>query len=182
MNRPVLGFAVGISLLSALLCGVAPAFHAVRGDLQKGLARTGVNVNAAFQHSRFRSGLVIGQVALSLLLLTCAGLVARSFVALVRVDVGVQPKQIFLAEFIFPAHVTPRPTKRRPSSRDCWQLNSIPGVVSATELVGLPVCSPPKAMSRFPGSRTRRNGPPPLTCAARDTSRRSVVSCCKGAC
>src|SRR6266852_4957946 len=102
VTRLVLAFAVGISVLSALLCGMAPAFNAARGDLQKGLASTGVNVNPAFQHSRFRSGLVIGQVALSLLLLTCAGLVARSFLALTRVDLGVQPKKIFTAEVHFP--------------------------------------------------------------------------------
>src|SRR5215472_3400628 len=70
VNRTVLAFAVGISLLSALLCGMAPAFHVVRGDLQRGLASAGMNVSAVFQHSRFRSGLVTGRVALSLLLLT----------------------------------------------------------------------------------------------------------------
>jgi len=120
LNRPVLAFGVGISLLSALLCGVAPAFHAVRGDLQKGLASTGVNVNSAFQHSRFRSGLVIGQVALSLLLLTCAGLVARSFFALTRADLGVQPNRVFTAEVHFPHGGTRRQTKRGSSLNDCY--------------------------------------------------------------
>lgn len=67
VNRPVLGFAIGISLLSALLCGLAPALHAVRRDLEQGLTSTAVNVDAAHHHSRFRSGLVIGQLALSLL-------------------------------------------------------------------------------------------------------------------
>ena len=152
LNRPVLAFAVGISLLSALLCGVAPAFHAVRGDLQKGLASTGVNVNSPFQHSRFRSGLVIGQVALSLLLLTCAGLVARSFLALVRVDVGVQPKQIFLAEIHFPrGRYTKADEKKAFFERLLPQLNSTPGVVSATELVGLPVLLAPQSDVTIPG-------------------------------
>lgn len=156
VNRPVLAFAVGISLLSALLCGTAPAFHAVRKDLQKGLASTGVNVNSTFQHSRFRSGLVIGQVAFSLLLLTCAGLVARSFLALTQVDLGVQPKQIFTAEVHFPrGRYTKAEEKKAFFERLLPQLNSTPGVVSATELIGLPLLFAPRGDVTIPGKPHR---------------------------
>jgi len=156
VTRLVLAFAVGISVLSALLCGMAPAFNAARGDLQKGLASTGVNVNPAFQHSRFRSGLVIGQVALSLLLLTCAGLVARSFLALTRVDLGVQPKKIFTAEVHFPrGRYTKAEEKKGFFDRLLPQLNSMPGVVSATELIGLPLLFAPRSDVTIPGKPHR---------------------------
>lgn len=152
LNRPALAFAVGISLLSALLCGVAPAFHAVRGDLQKGLASTGVNVNSAFQHSRFRSGLVIGQVALSLLLLTCAGLVTRSFLALTDVNLGVQPKRIFTAEVHFPrGRYNKAEEKKVFFERLLPQLNATPGVMNSTVLVGLPLFFSPRGDVTIPG-------------------------------
>jgi putative ABC transport system permease protein len=152
LNRPALAFSVGISLLSALLCGLAPAFHAVRGNLQKGLATTGVNVNAAFQHSRFRSGLVIGEVALSLLLLTCAGLVTRSFISLLRVDLGVQPERIFTAFVHFPrGRYTKAEEKKAFFQRLLPQLNSVPGVVHTTELVGMPLLFSPRSDVTIPG-------------------------------
>jgi putative ABC transport system permease protein len=152
LNRPVLMFAVGISLLATLLCGLAPAIHALRGDLQKSLASTGVNVNAAFQHSRFRSGLVIGQVALSLLLLTSAGLITRAFLALTQVDLGIQPKNIFTAEVHFPkGRYTKAEEKSAFFNQLLPQLNAIPGVVSATELIGMPLFFAPRGDVTIPG-------------------------------
>lgn len=152
MNRPVLFFVAGVSLLSALLCGLAPALHASRRDLQASLAGTGVNVNAGFQHSRFRSGLVIGQVALSILLLTCAGLVARSFTALVSADLGVRPEQVFNAQVHFPRNkYTKAEDKRAFFSEVLPKLESIPGVKSATALVGMPLLFAPRGDVTIPG-------------------------------
>jgi predicted lysophospholipase L1 biosynthesis ABC-type transport system permease subunit len=130
LSRPVLLFAIGVSLVATVLCGMAPAFHIIRGDLQRSLASTGVNVGAVFQHSRFRSGLVVGQVALSLILLTAAGLIARSFFALTRVDLGVQPKNIFTADVHFPkGRYTKAEEKVAFFERLLPQLHTIPGVV-----------------------------------------------------
>jgi putative ABC transport system permease protein len=154
LNRPVLLFVVGISLLAALLCGMAPALHIVRGDLQKRLAGTGLNISTTFQYNRFRSALVIGQVALSLLLLTCAGLVTRSFQKLIDVDLGVQPKRIFNAEIHFPkGRYTKAEEKTAFFQQFLPQLNTIPGVVSSTELVGLPLLLAPEGDVVIPGKQ-----------------------------
>lgn len=152
LNRPVLIFAVGISIVATLLCGLAPAFHAIRTDLQRGLASTGVNVDAAFQHSRFRSGLVIGQVALSLVLLLGAGLVTRSFLALTQVDLGVKPERIFTAALHYPKGRYKTAEERRVFfERFLPQLNSTPGVVSATVLIGMPLLFAPSSDVTIPG-------------------------------
>ncbi len=152
LSRPVLLFAVGISLLATVMCGIAPACHIIRGDLQRSLASTGVNVAAVFQHSRFRSGLVIGQVALSLILLTGAGLIARSFFALTRADLGVQPKNIFTADVHFPkGRYTKAEEKTAFFNRLLPQLHTIPGVVSETELIGMPVFFAPDGDVTIPG-------------------------------
>jgi putative ABC transport system permease protein len=131
---------------------MAPAFHIIRGDLQRSLASTGVNVGAVFQHSRFRSGLVIGQVALSLILLTGAGLIARSFFALTRADLGVQPENIFTADIRFPkGRYTKAEEKVAFFNRLLPQLHTIPGVVSETELIGMPVFFAPDGDVTIPG-------------------------------
>ena len=152
LNRPVLFFAIGISLISALFCGLAPALHASRRDLQTGLAGTGVNVNAGFQHSRFRSGLVIGQVALSILLLTSAALVARSFISLVDADLGVRPERVFNGQVHFPKNkYSKADDKRAFFSEILPKLEAIPGVTSATELIGLPLLFSPRGDVTIPG-------------------------------
>jgi putative ABC transport system permease protein len=152
LNRPVLLFAIGISLVATLLCGIAPAYHIIRGDLQKSLTSTGVNVGAVFQHNRFRSGLVVGQVALSLILLTGAGLIARSFFALTRADLGVQPENIFTADVHFPkGRYTKAEEKTAFFNRLLPQLHTIPGIVSETELIGMPVFFAPTGDVTIPG-------------------------------
>lgn len=156
LNRPVLIFGVGISLLATILCGLAPALHAVRTHPQRGLASTGVNVNAAFQHSRFRSGLVIGQVALSLLLLTCAGLVTRSFLAITHIDLGIRPENIFTAGLHYPeGRYTKAKDKRAFLDRFLPQLNSLPGAQSATTLIGVPLLFAPSSDVTIPGEPHR---------------------------
>jgi hypothetical protein len=156
LNRPVLALAMGVSLLSTLLCGLAPALHSIRTDLQKGLASTGVNVNATFQRSRFRSALAIGQVDLALLLLTCAGLVSRSFFALTHVDLGIRPENIFTAEVQFPkGRYKTAEEKRVFFDRFLPQLNSVPGVVRTTELIGLPLLFAPRGDVTIPGKAHR---------------------------
>jgi putative ABC transport system permease protein len=152
LNRPALAFAMAASFLCTLLCGLAPALHAIRTNLQKGLASTGVNVNATFQHDRFRSALAIGQVGLALLLLTCAGLVTRSFIALAHADLGVRPENIFTAIVQFPkGRYTTAEQKREFFDRFLPQLNSLPGVVSSTEMIGLPLLFAPRGDVTVPG-------------------------------
>jgi predicted permease len=156
VNRPVLGFGIGVALLSALFCGVAPALHAIRSDLQRGLASTGVNVDAAFQHSRFRSGLVIGQVALSILLLASAGLVTRSFLTLLKEQPEVRPDRIFLADVHFPRGRYTKPEEKRAFfDRLLAELNVTPGVSSATELLGVPLLLSPSGDVTIPGKPHR---------------------------
>src|SRR5581483_3928649 len=69
LNAPVLLFAIAVSLLTTLLFGLSPAWLAVRHDLRSKLQTSGVNLGGARGGSRIRAGLVVGQVALSMLLL-----------------------------------------------------------------------------------------------------------------
>lgn len=91
IERAVLFWSAGISVLAGILFGFAPALaavgHRVNDSLKAG-ARTSAGSAGA---RRLRFGLVVGEVALSVTLLAGAGLLVRSLVALNRVDVGFQP-------------------------------------------------------------------------------------------
>jgi len=102
LDVPVLFFAMGITLFTALICGLAPALRVVRSDLQPHLTGRGKSANGGFRHGNFRAALVIGEVALSIVLLTGAGLMIRSLYLLTHADLGFNPKNILLVGFIPP--------------------------------------------------------------------------------
>jgi predicted permease len=101
LNPSVLLLALGITVLTIFLCGLAPALHAMRGDLPSRLASSGRSLGESFRHGKLRRGLVIVEVALSLVLLTGAGLMVRSFLALLRVDLGFSPAKIYFTGVSF---------------------------------------------------------------------------------
>jgi putative ABC transport system permease protein len=88
VNPPALGFAVALSLLTALIFGLAPAAQMLRPDLQESLRAEGRTITGGRRQQRLRNLLVISEIALALALLVGAGLLTRSFIALLRVDPG----------------------------------------------------------------------------------------------
>ena len=88
LHLRVLAFGLGLSILTALVFGTAPATHIWRIDLQGSLRDGRPAVSGGSVRQRLRGGLVIGQIALALVLLIGAGLLLRSFVTLVSVDPG----------------------------------------------------------------------------------------------
>jgi predicted permease len=140
LNRPVLLFAVGLSLLTTILFGLSPALFAVRKDLRTNLQSTGVNVNASTRGSRIRSFLVVGQVALSMLLLVFAGLMMRSFFALKHVDPGFHTENLLTLEIRFPPHqYDSAESKRAYFEQALARVAVLPGVANAAESWRLPL-------------------------------------------
>ncbi len=99
LNSPVLFFAIGVALLTTLISGLAPALHVARGHLQPHLVGSGTGVSGSFSHGKLRAGLVIGEVALSIVLLIGAGLMFRSFFLLKHIDMGFDPKNVLVVYF-----------------------------------------------------------------------------------
>ena len=93
----VLAFTFGASILASLIFGLVPAIYASRIDLNEALkqaGRAGIGGGA----TGIRRGLVIAEVAFSVLLLTGSGLLIRSFVALNRVTLGFRPENVLIAD------------------------------------------------------------------------------------
>jgi putative ABC transport system permease protein len=89
----VVGFSILLSLLTAILFGLAPALKAVKFDLHTMLKEGGRSVGQA-SRNRFRNGLVVIETALALILLVAAGLLIKSFWHLQRVEMGFNPEHL----------------------------------------------------------------------------------------
>ena len=113
LNVPVLLFAVGIAALATLLCGLAPALHSVGRNLQPHLTMIGGDTNDSFRYGKFRAALVIGQVALSIVLLIGGGLMGRSYIRLTHVDLGFNPKNVLVVGFMPPHGRDASPDKEK---------------------------------------------------------------------
>src|SRR5262249_10885720 len=86
----LLAFALGLTIVSALVFGLIPALRIVRGDLQRSL-REGGRTAIASARDGVRAGLVAAEVAIALTLLIGAGLLIRSAIYLNHVDPGFRP-------------------------------------------------------------------------------------------
>ena len=97
VDLDVLGFAALVAILSGAIFGLAPAFHAFRSDLL-GLLREGRGSGGGGRSvRRLRVAIVVGEVALSLMLLIGAGLLVRSFGKLRGADLGIQVEDVLTA-------------------------------------------------------------------------------------
>src|SRR5579859_121729 len=143
LNLPVLIFAVGLSLLTTFLFGLSPALWAVKKDVRANLQTTGIGVDASRSGVRVRAGLVVGQVALSMLLLVFAGLMVRSFLALVNFDHGMSTQGLLHAEAQFPRGYDSAERKQAFFERVLSRISALPGVTHAAVAFGLPPLGTP---------------------------------------
>jgi putative ABC transport system permease protein len=104
LDVPVLFFALGITALTTLICGLIPALRVAGTHLQAQLAGSGKGIGGSFRHGTIRASLMVSQVAFSIVLLTGAGLIIRSFFLLVHVDLGFSPQHVFVATFGSPTN------------------------------------------------------------------------------
>jgi predicted permease len=86
-----LGWTVLIALFTAVIFGVLPGLRVAGGNLQEVLKDSGPGAGLGRKHERVRAALVVSEVALACVLLVSAGLLMRSFLKVLDVDLGFQP-------------------------------------------------------------------------------------------
>jgi putative ABC transport system permease protein len=136
VNSRVLLFAIGISVVTALLFGLAPALQKTRLNLQDVLKEGAHTATAGSARQYFRRALVVTQVAIAFVLLVGAGLLARSFAALLEVNPGFAANKALTLEVQL--------ARRTPEQRAAFlnqtleKLAAMPGVAGAGAASALP--------------------------------------------
>jgi putative ABC transport system permease protein len=101
LDWQVVAFAIALSLLTGVACGLAPAFAAWRTSVNETL-KEGGRTGSAGGHSWLRGALVIGEIATAVVLLAAAGLLLRSFERMRSVDLGYRPDHVLVAGYSLP--------------------------------------------------------------------------------
>jgi putative ABC transport system permease protein len=103
LSYPVLGFTAAVSILTAVICGLAPAFEGSRTNVQETLKDGARQVGAGVRHRRLRHTFVVAEIALAVVLLVGAGLMLRSFDSLRRVSPGFDASHVLTMRMQLPA-------------------------------------------------------------------------------
>jgi len=130
VDAAALGWTLAITILITLLFGFVPALKLTAGNLQDCLKDSGQGVSAGRQHQRLRSGMVIAEVALACVLLAGAGLLLRSFLNVLAVDLGFEPSHAATIKIDYDDGNNP--ARRGPILEEILRrIHSIPGIEAA---------------------------------------------------
>ena len=139
MDGWVLGFAAGVSLLTGALFGLVPALQ-VHGSTSDSMKATGRGQAGSAQGTRFRKALIVAELALSLILLTAAGLTLRSFVYLLRGDLGFRTDHVLTFRVLPPSYKYKSHAQLAAFSDEALRgIQSLPGVEAAGTVTFLPL-------------------------------------------
>ena len=138
LDAAALAAAVGITGVAMLLFALAPAVVTARVELPQVL-RSGTRQSAGRRSRLVTEALVVGQVALALVVLSAAGLLARSFVRLERTELSFDPARLLVGELALRYDRYDTPAKQRAMlERLLPQLEEIPGVRAVSPVVAAP--------------------------------------------
>jgi len=102
LDWKVVAFALGLAVVTGVLCGLIPAIAAARTGVNEALKEGGRTGTSGSGHARLRSALVIAELAVALVLLTASGLLLRSFEKLRSVDLGFRTDHTLTASYGLP--------------------------------------------------------------------------------
>jgi putative ABC transport system permease protein len=151
IDARVLLYVAGLSVLTGLVAGLAPSVIVARRSIVQSLHASSSRVT----HSpRIRQALVVGQVAMTVVLLCGAGLLVRTVIALNGVSHGFEQRGLLTLQFALPG--TRYPIERQVAFQQelLTTIRALPGVDSAAGASGLPVIGAPRAGTRFHRSST----------------------------
>jgi putative ABC transport system permease protein len=137
LDLRVLGYMSIVTLATAILAGIGPAFQVFRVDPNEALKETSPSVGGS--RRRLRNALIVAEIALTFVLLTGAGLMGRSLLNILRVDPGFNPDNVFTIRIA----LSSLQTRNKPVGVFFTELmdriRTIPGVVSVGTTSHLPL-------------------------------------------
>ena len=138
LNGSVLWFTLAVSVTAALLFGLAPALQLSGRDIVRPLKEAGRGSSGTTGQRILRGILVVGEVALSLMLLVGATLMIRTLISIQGQDLGIHPNRILTLRIPFSEQRYPEAKRRVTFLREVLRrVESLPGVVSAGVSTGL---------------------------------------------
>jgi putative ABC transport system permease protein len=142
-NVPVTAFAVGCGVIIAICCALASARQALRADMVSEMVRnSGRSTTEGRIEQRLRQGLVIAQVALSVMLLLAAGLMARSLLNLTTFALGFEPTNTMtIRASVRGARYASPEAPVRFFNEVATRIDALPGVASASLVSMVPPVS-----------------------------------------
>ncbi len=155
----VLAFAIAVSVIAGIIFGLAPAWLTSRTDLIETLKQDGRGSRGSKGRSRARQILVIGELALSLVLMVAAGLLLRSFWDLYKVEPGFNPDRVMALQTWLPGPNDPSADKYRSATQEAPLVREIlrrgrtlPGVerVALGDTSALPLGHDSSALNPMP--------------------------------
>jgi len=140
LDNRVLGFTLILSVMTGLLFGVLPAVRASSIDPNAALKEGGGTITAGLQQSRLRAGLIVAELALTLILLSAAGLLMQNAVRLQRTDPGLRPDHVLVLDVSLPAAKYREPHERAAFYQEALErVRGLPGARHVGVVNNLPL-------------------------------------------
>jgi len=152
VNLRVLAAAITMSVLAGVAAGLVPALQTARRAPSDALKSRSPNAGGDGWRHRSSDAFIVGQVALTMVLLSAAGLLARSFVHLVRLDPGFEPAHLLAAELQLPGTRYALAQARIAYVQQALErVHALPGVSAVTASSGIPLAGYAVGSVSLPG-------------------------------
>lgn len=140
LNLQVLAIALGVSMLTGLLFSVLPALIVSGVSPQGAMQETGRSNTGTRQSNRLKAMLIVGEVALTIVLLMCAGDILNSFLVYMRIDPGFDIQNVLVMRLTLPQKRYSHPRQQSEFvARAVQEIGSLPGVSAAAAGSGAPL-------------------------------------------
>jgi predicted permease len=140
IDGPVLAFMLAMTVSAGLIFGLAPAVKAARVDVNESLKAGGRGSSEGGSRNRVRAILVVSEFAMAMVLLVSASLILKSFLGLLAVDAGFDPRNVIAMEVSVAGTNQAEPSRRAQFYRELMaRARALPGVRSASAINHLPL-------------------------------------------